>query len=95
MPVAIGCTFLSVPAVLEIATLPISFAGWGVREGAAIVAFGTFGLPAHQALAASVAYGLAVFAASLLGALWLGDRREISILFMNLRRHLIGGNHPA
>ena len=75
---AVGCALL-VPAVLEIAMLPISIAGWGLREGAAIVAFGAMGLPAHQALGASVAFGLVGAAVSLLGGvLWLADRRRMA-----------------
>jgi glycosyltransferase 2 family protein len=69
---------LFVPAIQEIAMLPVSIAGWGVREGAAVVAFGALGLPSHQALAASFAYGLVVAAISLLGGvLWVVDRRQI------------------
>ena len=75
---AFGCALL-VPAVMEIAMLPISIAGWGVREGASIVAFGTLGLPPHNALGASVAFGLIVAAVSLIGGiLWAGDRRKMS-----------------
>jgi uncharacterized protein (TIRG00374 family) len=81
-PLALGCALL-VPAVMEIAMLPISIAGWGVREGAAVVAFGTLGLPAHQALGASVAFGLIVAAVSLIGGvLWLGDRRKMRDISM-------------
>jgi uncharacterized protein (TIRG00374 family) len=74
--VAVGCALL-VPAVLEIAMLPISIAGWGLREGAAVIAFGTVGLPTHQAVAVSVTFGLIGAAFSLSGGvLWLGDRRK-------------------
>ena len=77
-PLAVSCALL-VPAVMEVAMLPISIAGWGVREGAAVVAFGTLGLPSHLALGASFAFGLVVAAISLVGgALWLGDRRKMS-----------------
>jgi len=67
---------LLVPAVLEIAMLPISIAGWGVREGAAIVAFGTVGVSAPVALGSSVAFALLILTLGLAGgALWLFDRR--------------------
>ncbi len=82
MRLALGCALL-VPAVLEIAMLPISIAGWGVREGAAVVAFGTLGLPSHLALGASFAFGLIVLAVSLVGGvLWLSDRRKLSEISM-------------
>jgi glycosyltransferase 2 family protein len=75
---AFGCALL-VPAVMEIAMLPISIAGWGVREGTAILAFGSFGVPAEIAFGSSVTYALIVLAIALLGgATWLFDHREIS-----------------
>jgi glycosyltransferase 2 family protein len=84
-PLAVGCALL-VPAIMEIAMLPISLAGWGVREGAAIVAFGALGLPADQALGASIAFGLIVAAVSMLGGvLWLVDRRQMTQMSMDLR----------
>jgi uncharacterized protein (TIRG00374 family) len=80
--VAAGCALL-VPAVLEIAMLPISVAGWGVREGTAIVAFGALGLPAEIAFGSSVLFALILLSVSLIGgALWMIDRREIGSLEM-------------
>jgi glycosyltransferase 2 family protein len=76
---ALECA-LFVPAILEVAMLPISIAGWGVREGAAVVAFGGLGLSPDRALGASVTFGLVLAVVSLLGGLlWLLDRREMSI----------------
>jgi hypothetical protein len=84
LPLAAGCALL-VPAIMEIAMLPISLAGWGVREGAAVVAFGALGLPADQALAASITFGLTVAGVSMLGGvLWLVDRRQMTQLSMEL-----------
>lgn len=52
--------------------MPISLAGWGLREGAAILLLGTVGVSAEDALATSVAFGLALAVGSLPGAvLWL------------------------
>jgi len=85
LPVAAGCALL-VSAIMEIAMLPISLAGWGVREGAAIVAFGARGLPADQPLGASIAFGLIVAAVSMLGGvLWLLDRRQRTQMSIDLR----------
>jgi glycosyltransferase 2 family protein len=82
---AVGCALL-VPAIMEIAMLPISLAGWGLREGAAIVAFGALGLPADQALGASIAFGLILAGVSMLGGvLWLVDRRQMAQMSLDLR----------
>jgi uncharacterized protein (TIRG00374 family) len=84
VPLALGCALL-VPAIVEIAMLPISLAGWGLREGAAVVAFGALGLPADQALGASIAFGLTLAAVSMLGGiLWLVDRRQMTQISMEL-----------
>jgi glycosyltransferase 2 family protein len=62
--------------VLEIAMLPISIAGWGVREGAAVVAFGTLGIPAVMAFGASVLFALLTLVLGLSGGVsWLLARR--------------------
>jgi glycosyltransferase 2 family protein len=90
-PLAAGCALLA-PAIMEIAMLPISLAGWGVREGAAIVAFGALGLPADQALGASIAFGLILAAVSMLGGvLWLVDRRQMTRMSLDQRKVTPGG----
>lgn len=67
--------FAVVPTVLLLTTLPISVAGWGVREGAMIAGFGFVGVSADDALALSVLFGLAQILVSLPGGLvWLTDR---------------------
>lgn len=61
-----------VPAVILITFIPLSFAGWGVREGASVVMLGLVGIGADHALAISVLFGLALLVAVLPGlALWL------------------------
>ena len=64
---------LLVPPVILATVVPISIAGWGVREGAMVVAFGFIGVPASGAFAVSVLFGLTLAAASLPGSLvwWL------------------------
>ena len=65
-----------VPAIVLITFFPLSFAGWGVREGAAVVLLGFAGLAADEALAVSVLLGLGLLAAGLPGCLlWLRTRR--------------------
>lgn len=64
------------PTVLFLSMLPISIAGWGVREGAMVAALALVDVPAHQSLALSVCFGLCLVAISLPGgAVWLISRR--------------------
>lgn len=74
---ALYCALL-VPAVLEIAMLPISIAGWGVREATTMVAFGVFGVAPDTALAASLTFGFILVGVSLLGGIvWMFDDRRL------------------
>lgn len=67
----IDCLVL-VPPVILIMTLPISIAGWGVRETAMVAAFGYVGVEAHSALVLSVLFGLVSTATALPGGVvWL------------------------
>ncbi|MBT3238511.1 MAG: flippase-like domain-containing protein [Rhodospirillaceae bacterium] len=60
------------PPVLLIMTLPISIAGWGVREGAMVTAFGLIGVSAAGALVLSVMFGLWALVMGLPGGVvWL------------------------
>lgn len=80
---ALGVSFLDclvmVPSVLLLATVPVSVAGWGVREGAMVAAFGLLGVPAGGAAAASVLFGIGMAITALPGGLlWFlnTDRRR-------------------
>ena len=53
-------------ASLVASRLPISVAGWGVREGVLVGFLGAYGVAAEKAFAASVIYGLAELAAAML-----------------------------
>jgi len=68
----------AVPAIVLITFIPLSFAGWGLREGAAAVMLGFVGLAADEAVALSVLLGVATLIAGLPGlAFWLaGGRRR-------------------
>jgi glycosyltransferase 2 family protein len=60
--------------------LPISIAGWGVREGVLVVLLGQVGVPSAQALVLSVAYGVASAVSALPGGLiWLRVRGQPTI----------------
>jgi len=66
----------AVPTFL-MATLPVSFGGWGTREAAAALALGAFGVPTPAAVAISMLYGLFALAQAMVGAgLLLASRRE-------------------
>ncbi len=58
--------------VMFAASVPISFAGWGVREISAVYAYGMLGIGADKALAVSILIGLmSLLLVSVLGALSL------------------------
>src|SRR5207249_3452740 len=64
-----------VPPVTLIQLVPVSLAGWGVRELGFVVVLAGFGIPAEPALAASVLCGLCLIAVGLPGGLlWLTGR---------------------
>ncbi len=58
---------LMFPVILLISSIPISFAGWGLRESAMVVGLGFAGMPASEALALSVTLGLGLLCIGLPG----------------------------
>lgn len=73
----IHCLVL-VPPVILVAMIPVSIAGWGVREGAMVVAFGFVGIPAADALVISLTFGALLVATGLPGGvLWLLSGRQL------------------
>jgi len=69
---------LLMPPIVAISVLPISLAGWGLREGAVVVGFGFAGIAQADALAASLLFGLLLALVSLPGGvLWLMSGRRI------------------
>ena len=56
-----------VPIMLLVMVLPISVAGWGLREGAAAALWPVIGASAASGVAASIAFGLVILVASLPG----------------------------
>lgn len=80
--IGVGDAFLLVLPVMLIATIPVSIAGWGVRESALVMAFTYAGLPAADGLVVSVLLGGVMFATGLIGgAVWLinFDRPDIAM----------------
>ena len=71
-PVMFGQAFQLVPPVMLITMLPISIAGWGVREATMGLAFGYAGLAANEGVNVSLLFGAAYFIAGAIGGLvWI------------------------
>jgi uncharacterized membrane protein YbhN (UPF0104 family) len=71
-PVAFGQIFLLVPPVMLITMLPISIAGWGVREASMALAFGYAGLLPNEGVNISLLYGAVTFLVGAFGGLvWI------------------------
>lgn len=67
------------PTVLFLSMLPISVAGWGVREGAMIAALALVGISPSESLALSICFGLCLIAVSLPGGiLWFTNRIKLN-----------------
>ncbi len=64
--------FAAVTPALLLSYLPISVAGWGVREAAVVGGFSLIGVPPEVSLPVSLLVGISVFFVSLLGgAAWV------------------------
>ena len=59
--------FLIFPISLLLSAIPISFAGWGIREGVFVFCMGMFGISSTDAFLLSVLYGLVFILASIPG----------------------------
>lgn len=65
--------FLILPVIL-VATIPVSIAGWGVRESAMIFAFSYAGLAESDGLIVSILFGLATLVTGAIGGIvWIGS----------------------
>lgn len=49
---------LMLPLIMLVSSIPLSFAGWGLRESAMVTGLGFAGIPAADALAVSVSFGI-------------------------------------
>lgn len=69
---------LLVPPVILVASVPISIAGWGVREGVMVAAFTYAGLPQDDGLLVSLLFGAASFAIGAIGGVtWIASGAQI------------------
>ena len=71
-PVTFGQVFQLVPPVMLITMLPISIAGWGVREATMGLAFGYAGLMTNEGINVSLLFGAVSFIVGAVGGLvWI------------------------
>ena len=71
-PVVFGQIFQLVPPVMLITMLPISIAGWGVREATMGLAFGYAGLMANEGVNISLLFGAVYFIVGAIGGVvWI------------------------
>ena len=71
-PVAFGQIFQLIPPVMLITMLPISIAGWGVREATMGLAFGYAGLMTNEGINISLLFGAVNFLVGAFGGLvWI------------------------
>ena len=73
---------------LLIARLPVSYGGWGVREGTLVLGFAPFGVSREAALAASITYGLTELAAAVIGGLIWAALSVVSDTKIESKRHV-------
>jgi glycosyltransferase 2 family protein len=76
MSLGIGLSIVTaltlIPVALFAVLVPISVAGWGVREGVLVFLLGLVGIPGSQGLSLSIGYGIITVIAALPGGLiWL------------------------
>jgi uncharacterized membrane protein YbhN (UPF0104 family) len=71
-PVMFGQTFQLIPPVMLITMLPISIAGWGLREATMGLAFGYAGLATNEGVNVSLLFGAVSFIVGAIGGLvWI------------------------
>ncbi len=79
LELSVAHAVLLVPPIVLLSALPISLAGWGVREGGSIALFSMAGMPASGAVAVSMLLGVLQLLVSLPGAVAIVvERRRAS-----------------
>ena len=77
-PVSFVQILFLMPPVLLIATLPVSVAGWGVRESSFMFAFAHAGLAQTDGLVISMLFGATSFIVGMLGGiLWIAHGLQL------------------
>ncbi|WP_287963071.1 lysylphosphatidylglycerol synthase transmembrane domain-containing protein [Alcanivorax sp.] len=77
LPLHLHHFLIAMPAVFLLTFVPVSLAGWGIREGAMVGIFLLVGADKDHILAVSILYGLICIVSSLPGGLfWLDERHH-------------------
>jgi len=77
LPFGLATYFAIVPLALVLSVIPVSIAGWGVREGALVGLFGLVGADRTAVLMMSLLYGIMLILVSLPGlAIFLRGRHQ-------------------
>jgi uncharacterized protein (TIRG00374 family) len=77
-PVSFAQILFLMPPVLLIATLPVSIAGWGVRESSFMFAFAHAGLAQTDGLVISILFGAASFIVGMVGGIvWIAHGLQL------------------
>jgi glycosyltransferase 2 family protein len=66
----------AIPMAFLVSMIPISIAGWGVREGAFLISLGIFGVSSELSLIISVTFGLSVLIAYTPALLWVFNKKK-------------------
>lgn len=75
LEIELGAFLCLMPLVILLTILPVSFAGWGVREGAMVGLFSMSGASKEAIMAVSMAYGVILIVSSLPGfAAWVHSK---------------------
>jgi glycosyltransferase 2 family protein len=94
----VGIDFIQVlgflPIVILVMLVPVSIAGWGVREGTIVTLFALLGIEAAPAAAVSILWGGAIAAAAILsGVIWFLTRSSGERLPDNETPAINDGSH--
>jgi glycosyltransferase 2 family protein len=73
--------FMLIPPIMLITMMPISIAGWGVREATMMVAFGYAGLASTDGTVVSILFGIVYFVVGAIGGLvWILSAEKTSAI---------------
>jgi uncharacterized membrane protein YbhN (UPF0104 family) len=92
-PVSFAQVLFLMPPVLLVATVPISIAGWGVRESSMIAAFTYAGLAQSDGLTLSILFGATSFVVGVAGGLvWIASGLRIRSPAQSVDAEVIADN---
>ena len=77
-----------IPVITIVASLPIGYGGWGIREGAFVYGLGLINIPFETAFATSIQIGIISMAGALIAAI------PALVLSSDFRQMLSRSNSP-